>query len=65
MTTIDDYETERILLHLAGLVRRLEMLRLRGAGDDELAATRVAIERLHWRLAHVVRKGRAHEPRVA
>jgi hypothetical protein len=61
----DDYDTERILLRIAGLVRRLEVLRARGAGHQELEATRLEIERLRWRLANVVRKGIMGESRVA
>jgi hypothetical protein len=56
MTTLPQYETERLLLELAGLVQRLERLQNDGAGDRELKAHRLEIERARWRLAGAVRR---------
>jgi hypothetical protein len=53
------FEVERLVLELAGLVRRAELLALRGADDDELEQHRLRIERTRWRLANAVRR-RAH-----
>jgi hypothetical protein len=50
------FEVERLVLELAGLVRREELLALRGADDDELEAHRLRIERTRWRLANAVRR---------
>jgi hypothetical protein len=59
-------ETMRLLLELAGRLRRRELLRLRGAGEDELEADRLEIERLRWRLAGAVRRRAVDSgPRVA
>jgi len=49
-------EVERLVLELAGLVRREELLALRGADDDELEEHRLQIERMRWRLANAVRR---------
>lgn len=48
------YETERLLLELAGLVRRVERLREDGAAEQELRARRLEIEQVRWRLAGAV-----------
>jgi len=50
------FEVERLVLELAGLVRREELLALRGADDDELEEHRLEIERTRWRLANAVRR---------
>jgi hypothetical protein len=61
-----EYEIERLILELAGRVQRRELLRLRGAGEDELEANRLEIERLRWRLAAAMRRrAAARGPRVA
>jgi hypothetical protein len=66
MTMQPGYEVERLVLELAGLVRREEMLALRGADDDELEEHRLQIERTRWRLANAVRRrARADGPAAA
>ena len=56
MTTRPGFEVEQLVLELAGLVRREELLARRGADDDELKEQRVKIERTRWRLANAVRR---------
>jgi hypothetical protein len=65
--TREPYETERLLLRLAGLVRRGEVLRAQGAPEEELEANRLEAERLRWRLASAVRRRALTDdrPRVA
>ena len=50
------FEVERLVLELAGLVRREELLTLRGADDDEREAVCLELERTRWRLANAVRR---------
>jgi hypothetical protein len=64
-TTERGFEVERLVLELAGLVRREELLVLRGADDDDLEAHRLEIERTRWRLAGAVRRRRARADRPA
>lgn len=65
-TTERGFEVERLVLELAGLVRREELLVLRGADDDDLEAHRLEIERTRWRLAGAVRRrARAERPAAA
>ena len=60
------FEVEQLVLELAGLVRREEMLALRGVDDDELEEHRLQIERTRWRLANAVRRrARADGPAAA
>lgn len=66
MTVQPGLEVERLVLELAGLVRREELLALRGADDDELEEHRLQIERTRWRLANAVRRrARADGPAAA
>ena len=66
MTAQPGFEVERLVLELAGLVRREELLALRGADDDELEEHRLEIERSRWRLANAVRRrARADGPAAA
>ena len=66
MTMRPGFEVEQLVLELAGLVRREELLALRGADDDELEEHRVKIERTRWRLAGAVRRRtRADGPAAA
>jgi hypothetical protein len=60
------YEVERLVLTLMGLVRRGERLRGQGASAEELELNRIETERVRWRLANAVR-GAAIErgPRAA
>ena len=46
-------ELDGLLLHIRGLVLVREILRQRGASDDELAAHTAELERLKSRLAEV------------
>ena len=48
-------EINELLLRINRLVRARELLRKSGAGPAELQAKTAEIDRLHWRLAHVVR----------
>lgn len=56
MTRPPGLEVEQLVLELAGLVRREELLALRGADDVELEEHRLEIERTRWRLANAVRR---------
>jgi hypothetical protein len=62
----DQYEIERLVLTLMGLVRRSERLCAQGASAEELELNHIATERVRWRLANAVR-GAAVErgPRAA
>jgi hypothetical protein len=66
VTTQPGFEVERLVLELAGLVRREELLALQGADDEELEEHRVRIERTRWRLANAVRsRARVDGPAAA
>jgi hypothetical protein len=60
------YEVERLVLTLMGLVRRGERLCGQGASAEALELNRIETERVRWRLANAVR-GAATErgPRTA
>src|SRR3954452_14619345 len=51
-----NHETDELLLRIRGLVRVREILRDRGASDEELEAHSAEIGRLQWRLAEYVRR---------
>ena len=53
--TADQYEIERLVLTLMGLVRRGERLCTQGATAEELELNHVETERVRWRLANAVR----------
>jgi len=63
----EQYEIERLVLTLMGLVRRGERLRGRGASTEELEANHIETERVRWRLANAVRGAAAIQegPRAA
>ncbi|HEX6787669.1 MAG TPA: hypothetical protein VF091_00395 [Gaiellaceae bacterium] len=66
MTMQPGFEVEQLVLELAGLVQREELLALRGADDDELEEHRLQIERTRWRLANAARRrARADGPAAA
>jgi hypothetical protein len=54
-------EIDELLLRIRGLVRVRELLRDRGASDEELEEHSAEIGRLHWRLAQLVRRAVADE----
>jgi hypothetical protein len=61
-----EYEVERLVLTLIGLVRRGERLRGHGASAEELEANHIETERVRWRLANAVRGAAIQEgPRAA
>jgi len=51
----DQYEVQRLVLTLMGLVRRGERLRSEGASAEELELNHIETERVRWRLANEVR----------
>jgi hypothetical protein len=51
-------EIDRVLQEIRDHVRRVEVLRMRGADDRELEPVRTDIGRLKWRLADLVRTRR-------
>jgi hypothetical protein len=53
----EQFEVERLVLVLMGLVRRGEALRREGASEAELERHRIKTERVRWRLANAVRRG--------
>ena len=62
----EQYEVERLVLTLMGLVRRGERLRGQGASTEVLEANHIETERLRWRLANAVRGAEIQEgPRAA
>jgi hypothetical protein len=62
----DQYEVERLVLTLMGLVRRGERLYVQGASAEERELNRIATERMRWRLANAVRGAAIqHGPRAA
>jgi hypothetical protein len=62
----EQYEVERLVLTLMGLVRRGERLRGHGASEEELEANHIETERTRWRLANAVRGTAMEEgPRAA
>ena len=62
----EQYEVERLVLTLMGLVRRGERLRGQGASTEVLEANDIETERMRWRLANAVRGAAIHEgPRAA
>jgi hypothetical protein len=52
----EQFEVERLVLRLMGLVKRGEALRRQGASEDELQRHRIETERVRWRLANAVRR---------
>jgi len=52
---IEQYEVERLVLTLMGLVGRGERLCGQGASAEELELNRIETERVRWRLANAVR----------
>ena len=62
----DQYEIERLVLTLMGLVRRGERLCRQGASAEELERNHIETERVRWRLANAVRSAAIQEgPRAA
>jgi hypothetical protein len=55
-------EIETLLLRIRGLVGVRELLRARGASDEELEEHSAEIGRLQWRLAQQVRRSLAVDP---
>lgn len=49
-------EIDHVLLRIQGLVRVRELLAQRGASKAELEEHSAEIDRLHWRLARLVRE---------
>jgi hypothetical protein len=62
----EQYEVERLVLTLMGLVQRGERLRRQGASEEEQELHRIETERVRWRLANAVRGAALeHGPRAA
>jgi hypothetical protein len=55
-------EIETLLLRIRGLVGVRELLRERGASDEELEEHSAEIGRLQWRLAQEVRRSVKSDP---